>query len=156
MNGQEGEPRLLDGATPKSLVLDSDSGSESHTQESDAEDKDGEYTPGLEVGPPTKKGRVSAPPRKLPRGAVNLSARSSLSVAARPVSGVQGGINTVEASGVSMTTKGVVSALGRGEVTSVGKGVATAVGRGGATAVGRGGATAVGRGGAAAAGPGEA
>lgn len=141
MNGQEGEPRLLDGAMPKSLVLDSDSGSESHTQESDAEDKDGEYTPGVDAGPPPKKGRVSSMPRKAVRGTASLPARSTLSVAARgtPNTGVQGGVNT-EMGGVSVTTaKGVVSStVGRGGVPTAGRGGVPTAGRGGVPAVGTG------------------
>ena len=145
MNGQEGEPRTLDGAIPKSLVLDSDSGSESHTQESDAEDKDGEYTPGLEVVLPTKKGRGPAVPRKLSRGTVSLSARGSgLNIATKSVGGVQGGVST-ETSGLTMATKGVMQSLGS-DVTSLAKGGAAAVGRGVAAPAGRGVATVVGAG----------
>ena len=156
VNGQEGEPRLLDGAMPKSLVLDSDSGSESHTQESDVEDKDGEYTPGVDAGPPPKKGRVSSMPRKAVRGSASLPARSTLSVAARtPNTGVQGGVNT-EMGGVSVTTKGVVSStVGRGGVPTAGKGGVSTAGRGGVPTVGRGGVPTVGRGGVPAAGTGE-
>ena len=122
VNGQEGEPRLLDGAMPKSLVLDSDSGSESHTQDSDVEDKDGEYTPRLDAGPPTKKGRVSIP-RKPLRGTASQPARGSLTVTARtyPTPGVQGGVHT-ETSGVSVTPKGIVSStVGRGGVATARK-----------------------------------
>ena len=117
MNGQEGEPRLLDGAMPKSLGLDSDSGSESHTQDSDVEDKDGEYTPRLDAGPPTKKGRVSIP-RKPLRGTASQPARGSLTVTARtyPTLAVQGGAHT-EMSGVGVTPKGIVcSTVGKGGV----------------------------------------
>ena len=140
VNGQEGEPRLLDGAMPKSLVLDSDSGSESHTQESDVEDKDGEYTPGLDAGPPPKRVRVPAMPRKPLRVTPGQPPRGNLTVSARayPATGVQGGVHT-EMGGVSATKGSVSSAIGRGGVSAVGRGGVSAVGGGGLRSRGGGG-----------------